>query len=174
MDTFNTCFICDGDHEETYCQFYLSFTVPENGSRVDPSNLTGTIHQEATAEGSSNLGRETAGEDSDTSSEDEWDTEIRVYGASPPYSLGDRIGQRMTSPVAEHFLQQLNTSAQHEVTGECDAPPTYDEVFPSGPPFYVILRDMIQTMERRDICNIMPSCIHCQNCCTLNGVHLSN
>ena len=163
MDTFNICFICDGHHEETECEFYLSFTVPEHSSRVNPSTLTRTTYQEVTADGQNNLWRETT--ETDSSSEEDWDREIRMHGASPPYRLGDRMRQTVSYPVAEHHLQQPTTYAQHdEVRGDFNAPPTYDECFPNGPPIYAILREMLQ---HRDICQFLPTCIHCQKCCTI-------
>lgn len=165
FESFNVCAICDGAHEETECEYYLGFTLPEHGSSVDPASITRTVHRDESlsnaASGSSNA-----------SSEELWDMEVRLGGPVTPYSLGDPVNRRRQDPAVMTSNWQSTVDVEstpapvHELRGSFPPPPSYQELYPQGPPLQeIILNAVRQILRRENICRLLPDCIHCNKCC---------
>ena len=128
FESFNVCQICDGAHDETDCEFYLSFTLPEHGSSVDPATITRTVYRDDTLSDAASLS-------SNASSEALWDMEIRLGGPVTAYSLGDPVNRRRQDPaVATSSWQSTvrtrpsvdiepTTAPVHELRGDFPPPP---------------------------------------------------
>ena len=172
FESFNICQICDGAHDETDCEFYLSFTLPEHGSSVDPATITRTVYQDDILSDAASLS-------SSASSEAEalWDMEVRLGGPVTTYSLGDPVNRRGHAPAVTTSSRQSTdrtrpsidveptTAPQHELSGDFPPPPSYQELYPHGPPLQeVILSAVMQILRREGLCRSLPDCIHCNRC----------